>query len=156
MNTFVLDPLTWCRRGGCGGARSGAYSDRCDFPSFRGFGGRPPRHFRYLIIFHLFDCGGRRRARRWPRRWCDGRRRCLRCCRSRMMVLSTRVVILLRLHYNQNNPLKTMWEWNRIRMRSDSMAHWWLTILLESFFLLSNKDKSSLWIRLQSKSYIEK
>lgn len=50
--------------GGCGtngGAASGG-----DFPSFRGFGGCPPRHFRYLIILYLLDHGcDRRCANRW-------------------------------------------------------------------------------------------
>lgn len=78
--------------GGCGtngGAASGG-----DFPSFRGFGGCPPRHFRYLIILYLLDHGcDRRCANRRLGRWQDGSRSGPRV----MMVFPPRVVILLGL-----------------------------------------------------------
>lgn len=55
-------------RGGCSSsARSCTYGGTAgggDFPSFCMFCGRPSRHFRYFIIFHLLDHGNRRRANR--------------------------------------------------------------------------------------------
>lgn len=84
--------------GGCGtngGAASGG-----DFPSFRGFGGCPPRHFRYLIILYLLDHGcDRRCANRRLGRWQDGSRRGPRV----MMVFPPRVVILLGLDWKSSN-----------------------------------------------------
>lgn len=119
-------------RGGCSSsARSCTYGGTAgggDFPSFCMFCGRPSRHFRYFIIFHLLDHGNRRRANRWL-----GSRWDRRCRGPRvMMMFPPRVIIFLRF------------DWNHRRLRLNAFSS--LSMIASKIFL--NYFRSLGWTHL--------
>lgn len=138
--------------GSCGGTWSSTYGGAArgsDFPSFRGFRGWPPRHFRYLIIFHLFDHDDRRRAN-----WRLGRRRDGRRCGPRiMMVYPTSVIILLGLDWNNRqrpftsyletlgNPRLSLGICRFVRLHRNDTTRW---KILESYTRLEHRQNDQV------------